>query len=276
MTRTTLSAADITALAAELHRAEYERLPVAQFSGRHPGMTISDGYAIAREWVGLKTAEGQVVRGHKIGLTSRAMQVSSQITEPDFGVLLDEMFHESGSEIPFTRYIEPRVEVELAFVLARPLRGTALTAADVLAATDHILPALEIIDSRIERFAAGSGTPRTVLDTISDNAANAGIVLGGRPVRPWDLDLRWASALLYRNEVIEETGVAAGVLGNPAAGIVWLARKLAAFGEGLEAGQVVLSGSFTRPVAGRRGDVFHADYGPLGTISFRLDGDTAA
>jgi 2-oxo-hept-3-ene-1,7-dioate hydratase len=270
MTGTTLAPADIAALAAELHRAEQERRPVPQFSRRHPGMTIADGYAVARTWVGLKTAEGQVVRGHKIGLTSRAMQVSSQITEPDFGVLLDEMFHESGSEIPFTRYIEPRVETELAFVLARPLRGTALTAADVLAATDYIVPALEIIDSRIERFAPDSGAPRTVLDTISDNAANAGIVLGGRPVRPWDVDLRWASALLYRNEVIEETGVAAGVLGNPAAGIVWLARKLAAFEEGLEAGQVVLSGSFTRPVAGRPGDVFHADYGPLGTISFRL------
>lgn len=264
-----LSPAVVDELAHVLHEAERNRTQVGQFSLRHPEMTLADGYAIARRWVDLKIAEGQVVRGHKIGLTSRAMQQSSQIDEPDFGVLLDEMFYESGSELPMRRFIEPRVEVELAFLLSRPLSGR-VSVTDVLRATEYVVPAVEIIDARIERFDSATGAPRSVRDTISDNAANAAIVLGGQPVRPDDIDLRWAGALCYRNQVIEETGLGAGVLGNPAVGIAWLAGKLAAFGESLRAGQVVLAGSFTRPVAARPGDVFYADYGRLGAITFRF------
>ena len=260
----------IARLAAELDESERSRVQVQHFSRRFPGMTVADGYAVARAWVKMKIARGQVVRGHKIGLTSRAMQQASQIDEPDYGTLLDDMFIADGSDIPATRFIAPRVEVELAFVLGKRLRGPGVTLADVLAATDHVVPAIEIIDARIEQFDRHSKAMRKVFDTISDNAANAGIVTGGRPVKPDAVDLRWVSALLYKNGVIEESGVAAAVLDHPANGVAWLANKLAPWDECLEAGEVVLAGSFTRPVAAVAGDTFRADYGPLGSISFRF------
>lgn len=260
----------IDQLAQELHASEQSRVPLPHFSQRYPDMTIEDGYAISRAWVALKVAEGQVVRGHKIGLTSRAMQISSQITEPDYGTLLDRMFIDQGTDIPVQRFLAPRVEVELAFVLAQPLRGPNVTIFDVLRATEYVTPAIEIIDARIEQFDRTTKAPRKVFDTISDNAANAGIVLGGRPVRPDAVDLRWVSALLYKNAVIEESGVAAAVLNHPATGVAWLANKLAPWGEYLQAGEVVLAGSFTRPVPAQAGDSFHADYGPLGSIGFRF------
>jgi 2-oxo-hept-3-ene-1,7-dioate hydratase len=202
----------ITQLAAELNQAEKTRTQVEHFSKRHPGMTIEDGYAISKAWVALKIKEGRVAKGHKIGLTSRAMQQSSQINEPDYGTLLDDMFFPEGSDIPFNRFIAPRVEVELAFVLGKHLQGPNVTIFDVLAATDYVVPAIEIIDARIEQFDRHTKAPRKVFDTISDNAANAGIILGGRPVKPDAVDLRWVSALLYKNGVIEESGVAAAVL----------------------------------------------------------------
>ena len=254
-------------LARELHEAERSRVQLAHFSKRFPGMTIADGYAVSRAWVALKIAEGRQLRGHKIGLTSRAMQQSSQIDEPDYGTLLDDMFFAPG-EIPTARFIAPRVEVELAFILKDTLEGERVTLEDVLAATDFVQPAIEIIDARIEQFDRHTKAPRKVFDTISDNAANAGIVLGGRRVRPADVDLPWVGAILRQNGVVEETGLAAGVQGHPAIGVAWLARKLAAWGERLQAGEVVLAGSFTRPVPARGGDAFDADYGPLGRFTF--------
>jgi 2-oxo-hept-3-ene-1,7-dioate hydratase len=217
----------------------------------------------------MKIAQGRQVRGHKIGLTSRAMQQSSQIDSPDYGTLLDDMFFEPG-EIPTDRFIAPRVEVELAFVLKRRLDGAQIGIDEVLAATDYVQPAIEIIDARIEQLDRQTKLPRKVFDTISDNAANAGIILGGRKVRPGEVDLPWVGAILRQNEVVEETGLAAGVQGHPAIGIAWLARKLAPWGEFLDAGEVVLAGSFTRPVAAKRGDVFDADYGALGRFGFRF------
>ena len=259
----------VQGLAAELHRAEKERVQLRHFSKRHPGMTIADGYAIQRAWLALKLAEGRVVKGRKIGLTSRAMQLSSQIDEPDFAPLLDDMFFEPG-EIPFSRFIAPRVEVELAFSLSRRLEGPGVTLAAVLEATDVVMPAVEIIDARIEQFDRETKAPRKVFDTIADFAANAGIVTGGLRVRPHEIDLRWAGAMLHKNGVVEETGLAAGVLGHPALGIAWLANKIAPYGEWLNAGDVVLAGSFTRPVPAERGDVFEADYGRLGRLDFRF------
>lgn len=258
------------ALARELHDAERTRVQVEHFSKRHPAMTIEDSYAIQREWIALKRAEGRVAVGHKIGLTSRAMQLASQITEPDYGTLLDDMLLRDGSEVEAARFIVPRLEVEFAFVLAKPLKGPGVTLLDVLNATDHVVPALELIDARIEQFDRVSKAPRKVLDTIADNAANAGIVMGGRPMRPDAVDWRWAGALLYKNGVIEESGLGAAVLNHPGNGIVWLANKLAAHGESLAAGEIVLGGSFTRPVGCAAGDVFHADYGPLGAITLRF------
>jgi 2-oxo-hept-3-ene-1,7-dioate hydratase len=260
----------IQRLAGDLQEAERSGKQIEHFSKRYPGMTIADGYAVSRAWVAAKIADGRVVKGHKIGLTSRAMQQASQITEPDYGTLLDDMFFLNGSDLPMQRFIAPRIEVELAFVLAKPLKGPDVTVFDVLAATEYVVPAIEIIDARIEQFDRDTQAMRRVFDTIADNAANAGIVMGGRPVKPDAVDLRWVSALLYRNGVIEESGVAAAVLNHPANGVMWLANKLAQWDEGLAAGEVVLCGSFTRPVQGRAGDTFHADYGPLGAISFRM------
>lgn len=257
----------IEQLAAELHQAEKARVQVEHFSKRFPGMTIEDGYAISRAWVKHKISEGRIARGHKIGLTSRAMQQSSQIDEPDYGTLLDDMFFEPG-DIPAARFIAPRVEVELAFILKKKLEGTHITIDDVLDATDYVQPAIEIIDARIEQFDRHTKAPRKVYDTISDNAANAGIVLGGRKVPPREVDLPWVGAILRQNGVVEETGLAAGVQGHPAIGVAWLAMKLAPWGECLEAGEVVLAGSFTRPAVAKQGDVFDADYGPLGRFEF--------
>jgi 2-oxo-hept-3-ene-1,7-dioate hydratase len=260
----------IAALARQLYDARKSRTPLRHFSQRHPSMTIDDGYAIQRAWVALELADGRRIKGRKIGLTSRAMQQASMITEPDYAPLMDDMFFAQGSDIPRDRFIAPRVEVELAFILGRPLRGPGVTLFDVLAATDYVTPAIEIIDARIEQFDRETKAPRKVFDTISDFAANAGIVLGGRPVKPDAVDLRWVGALLYKNGVIEETGLAAGVLNHPANGVAWLADKIAAHDEQLNAGDVVLAGSFTRPTGAAAGDSFHVDYGPLGAVAFRF------
>ena len=260
----------ILSLARQLQEARKSRKPLRHFSQAHPEMTIEDGYAIQREWVKLELASGRRILGRKIGLTSRAMQQSSQITEPDYAPLMDDMFFETGTDIPIDLFIAPRVEVELAFILNRPLRGPDVTMFDVLSATEYVTPALEIIDARIEQFDRDTRAMRKVFDTIADNAANAGIITGGRPVRPDAVDLRWVSALLYKNGVIEESGVAAAVLNHPANGVAWLANKLAPWGEFLEQGEVVLGGSFTRPVHAAAGDNFHVDYGALGSITFRF------
>ncbi|MFA7438857.1 2-oxo-hept-4-ene-1,7-dioate hydratase [Castellaniella sp.] len=256
----------IRELAMRLDTAEKTRTQLRHFSAEHPEMTISDGYAIQREWVKLRLSEGHVVKGHKIGLTSRAMQQSSQIDQPDYAPLLDSMFFEQGDDIPMARFIVPRVEVELAFMLGKPLRGPGISVFDVLDATEYVSPAIEIIDARIEQFDRDTNTPRKVTDTISDFAACAGVITGGRAVRPLDVDLRWVGALLYQNGVIERTGIAAAVLNHPATGVAWLANKLAPHGEQLDAGGIVLSGSFTSPVVAKRGDTFHVDFGPLGGI----------
>lgn len=265
-----LSQSVTTELARQLYHSRKTRTQLRHFSKQHPGMTIEDGYAIQRAWVKLELADGRTIKGRKIGLTSRAMQQASQITEPDYAPLMDDMFFENGSDIPIERFIKPRIEVELAFVLAKPLRGPDIKIFQVLQATEYVTPALEIIDARIEQFDRDTQAPRKVFDTISDFAANAGIVIGGRPVKPDAVDLRWCGALLYKNAVIEETGLAAAVLNHPATGVAWLANRIANYDEQLNAGDIVLAGSFTRPTAAVRGDVLHADYGRLGNISLRF------
>jgi 2-oxo-hept-3-ene-1,7-dioate hydratase len=264
----------IRQLATELHQSEKSRVQVEHFSKRYPGMTIEDGYRISRAWMDLKRAEGRNVIGHKIGLTSRAMQQASQITEPDYGTLLDDMLFTCTPgqvlDIPAARFIAPRVEVELAFVLKAPLKGPDVTVEQVLAATEYVTPAIEIIDARIEQFDRHSKVMRKVFDTISDNAANAGIVTGGVKADPLTTNLPWCGAILRQNGVVEETGLAAGVQGHPAIGIAWLANKLAPWGESLQAGQIVLAGSFTRPVPAQAGDAFDAH--PIARVPV---GDTA-
>lgn len=260
----------IDQLAASLDHAERTQTQVDHFSIAYPGLTIEDAYAVQKAWVAAKIADGRRPIGHKIGLTSRAMQRAGNITEPDYGTLLDDMQFRDGGDIPTARFIVPRVEVELAFILKDPLSGPNCTIFDVLSATDYVVPAIELIDARIRQVDPITKATRKVVDTISDNAANAGIIMGGRPIRPLDTDLRWVCATIARNGVIEESGVAAAVLNHPANGVAWLANKMHPYGVSLEPGEILLGGSFTAPVAARSGDTFHVDYGPLGTVSFHF------
>ena len=255
-----LNQTDREAAAQALYEADVGRYTIRQPSKTWPDMEIEDAYAIQAIWAGKRIADGASVIGHKIGLTSRAMQKASKITEPDYGVMLDDALFRDGAAIRADRFIKPRLEVELAFVMGTDLKGPDCEVHDVLRATEYVTPALEIIDYRTE-------VPRAITDTIADNAAFGAIVLGGRVVRPFDIDLRWVGATLTQNGVIEESGVSAAVMGHPAAGIAWLVRKLHAVGGGLETGQTVLAGSFTRPIDITPGDVATADYGPLGQIS---------
>ncbi|CDO08143.1 2-oxo-hepta-3-ene-1,7-dioic acid hydratase [Mycolicibacterium cosmeticum] len=254
----------ITAIADELAAAERDRVTVPLLTQRYPDMTVEDSYAVQNEWRRRGLAAGRRLVGRKIGLTSKVMQAATGITEPDYGAIFDDMVFDNGSVIEHDRFSNVRIEVELAFVLKAAIDGPNATIFDVLRATEYVVPALEILSSRIEM--AG----RTIVDTISDNAAMGGIVYGGNAVHVGTVDLRWVSALLYRNETIEESGVAAAVLNHPAAGVAWLANKLAQHGDRLEAGEVVLAGSFTRPMWVHPGDTVLADYGPMGTISCRF------
>lgn len=249
--------------AARLDRAARDRVQVTQSTLVHPAMTIDDAYAVQDAWRRLEVQRGRRIVGHKIGLTSRAMQQAMHIDTPDSGFLTDAMVVPSGSVIEAAAHTDPRIEVELAFVLARDLAGADVDVDEVLDATDHVVPALELIAARTHRVDPDTGRTRTVVDTIADNAADAGVVTGTCTIGPRELDLRWVGALLYRNGTIEETGLAAGVLDHPARGIAWLARRYAALGRRLEAGQIILAGSFTRPVTVTAGDTVVAEFGSL-------------
>src|ERR1700730_11500655 len=262
-----LDSATIDTIARAYHKAEKERQRIRPPSVQYPGFTIEDAYAVQRRWVEIKVSEGNRIKGHKIGLTSRAMQRQANITEPDYGALMEDMFYSDGAEIPMARFIQPRLECEVGFVIGRRLKGPNCTIFDVLSATDYVVPTAEIVDGRAHRIDPKTDKPRTVLDSIADNAGNAALIVGRRPMRPMDVDLRWVAALCYRKNIIEESGVAAAVLNHPANGVAWLANKLAPFDLALEAGEVILAGSFTRPVYARAGDTFHVDYGSYGSIS---------
>jgi len=259
-----LSPETIAALAEELADAARSRTPMPRITARHPDATVEDSYAIQGVWRDRNTAAGRRLVGHKIGLTSKAMQAATGISEPDYGVMFDDTVWENGAVVPFDHFSNVRIEVELAFLLNEPLEGPHCSIFDALRVTEYVVPALEILDSHIELEG------RTIVDTIADNAAYGGLVLGGSPTAPGAVDLRWISALLYRNQTIEETGVAAGVLNHPAAGVAWLANKLHQHDTRLEAGELILAGSFTRPVWVSRGDSVLGDYGPMGTISCRF------
>ena len=255
--------------AERLEEAERTRVACRQFSLDYPDMTIDDAYAIQHAWMQLKLRNGRTVKGHKIGLTSKAMQRAVNIAEPDYGTLLDDMFYRDGAVIPSERFLQLKIEAELAFVLERTLAGPDCTLFDVLDATAYVTPALEILDARIQRVDPETGRTRSVLDTISDNAANAALVLGGRPFKPAliDIDMRRIGAIVSRNGEVEETGLAAGVLNHPGHGVAWLANRLHRFGVALQPGQVILAGSFIRPIEVARGDTVMADYGAFGTVS---------
>lgn len=265
-----LSQKIIEEYAGQLYQAEQNRVQIAALTMSEPGMDMGDAYRIQSAWVGQKIAQGRRVIGKKIGLTSRAMQQVMNIDEPDFGILLDDMEIANGSTIAAGDYTDPRLEVELAFKLKKELRGGDLSVEQVLEATDYVVPALELIAARSYRKHPETGYVRTVKDTIADNAANAGIVCGDTRIAPHSVDLEWVSAVMYYNGEPEVTGVAAGVLGHPAKGICWLAQRLAQHNLALEAGEIILAGSFTAPVICKPGDEFRVDYGPFGQIEVSI------
>jgi len=245
--------------AEDLLGAERDRKAIPQPSRTFPEMEIQDAYRIQDLWVEARIAQGARLVGHKIGLTSRAMQMASKMSEPDYGRILGDALYNDGAQIRAEIFLKPRLEVELAFIMGADLEGPGARLYDVMRATEFIVPALEIIDYRTE-------VPRAITDTIADNAAFGAMVVGGRTIRPMDVDIRWVGATLSKNGIIEESGVSAAVMGHPAAGIAWLVNKLHAVDAKLQKGQIVLSGSFTRPVDIKAGDVIHADYGPIGAI----------
>lgn len=259
-----LEPATLTKIADDLAQAETDRTMIPRLTAQYADMTVEDSYAVQAEWVRRGTEAGRRLVGRKIGLTSRVMQEATGITEPDYGAIFEDMIFENGTEIEHDQFSNVRIEVELAFVLEKGLHGPNATIFDVLDATKYVVPALEILSSRIEMEG------RTIVDTIADNAAMGGMIYGGNPVAPDSLDLRWVSALLYRNEVLEDTGVAAAVLNHPAMGVAWLANKLHQHGTVLEPGDIILAGSFTKPMWVHKGDTVHADYGELGAITCRF------
>jgi 2-oxo-hept-3-ene-1,7-dioate hydratase len=260
----------IAAAADKLYDAERARIQVPALTQSYNGMDMDDAYAIQTRWVDRKIADGQKVIGYKVGLTSRAMQMVMKINTPDYGVLLDSMAFENGSHIDTARFTDPRIEAEFAFVMKKPLFGE-VSVDQVMDATDYVIPALELISARSYRVDPETGYVRNVYDTIADNAANAGIITASEGVKPEDVDLCWSGALVFLNDEVEETGLGGGVMNHPAHGVAWVCRRFAPHGIGLEPGQIILSGSFTRPIIVTPGDRIRADYGALGEISVTFD-----
>ncbi|MHA7776788.1 2-oxo-hept-4-ene-1,7-dioate hydratase [Roseibium sp. M-1] len=263
----TLTAAEVAQAASDLLNAETTRKQIGLLTLRHPDLDMDGAYAIQKELAKAKLAQGRRTIGWKIGLTSKAMQDALKIDIPDSGVLFDDMLFQTGASVPKGRFIQPRIEAEIAFVMKAPLAGESTTREDVLAATDYVCPSLEILDTRIQRVDPATGQARKIFDTIADNAANAGLVLGAEKHDAGTTDLRWIGAIVTKNGEVEETGLGAGVLNDPVESVVWLARRMAGYGQTIEAGQVILSGSFIRPVECPSGSRIHADFGPFGSVS---------
>ncbi|MEM7061018.1 MAG: 2-oxo-hept-4-ene-1,7-dioate hydratase [Pseudomonadota bacterium] len=250
----------------DLLRAEAIGDQIGLLTLRHPEMGMDDAYAIQNAICRTKLAQGRSIIGWKIGLTSKAMQYALNIDIPDSGILFDDMVFENGSTVPENRFIQPRIEAEIAFVMKAPLGGAQVTRQDVIAATDCVAPSIEILDTRILRVDPKTKKTRSVFDTISDNAANAGFVLGPERHAVDAYDLRWVGAITSRDSEVEETGLGAGVLNDPIESVVWLARRMAQYGQSIAPGQIILSGSFIRPLECPAGTEIHADFGPFGSV----------
>lgn len=261
---------DHTRAAADLLHAEKTGQQIGLLTLRHPEMGMDDAYEVQNAIHRAKLAQGRRVIGWKIGLTSKAMQYALNIDIPDSGILFDDMVFDTGATVPEGRFIQPRIEAEIAFVMKAALGGENVTRDDVIAATDYVAPSIEILDTRIQRADPETGKTRTVHDTISDNAANAGLVLGAERHAVDALDLRWVGAITSRNGEVEETGLGAGVLNDPVESVVWLARRMAQYGQSIAPGQVILSGSFIRPVECPSGTKIHADFGAFGSVDINF------
>jgi 2-keto-4-pentenoate hydratase len=251
-------------LALQLWEAERDARPIPPLTERHADLQVADAYAIQSRNLERKLAAGRVLRGRKVGLTSRAMQDLLGVDEPDFGVLLDDMFVEDGDEVDLRTLVQPRVEAEMAFVMGRDLAGPGVTTANALAAIAGVLPAIEIVDSRIADWKI------RLVDTVADNASSGKLVVGGKLTRVTNLDLRLTGMAISRNGSLIDTGAGAAALGNPARCVAWLANKLAAFGATLRADDIVLPGALHRMVPVRPGDVFRAEFAHLGPVTARF------
>lgn len=264
---TNMTPNDHELVASDLLQAEASGKQIGLISMRHPDMNMDDAYKIQNAIYREKLNRGQKVIGWKIGLTSKAMQYALNIDIPDSGILFDDMLFETGSCIPKGRFIQPRIEAEIAFVMKSAIGDTQVSREAVIAATDYVTPAIEILDTRIQRQDAQTGQSRNVFDTISDNAANAGIVMGKEKHAINAHDLRWVGAVTTRNGDVEETGLGAGVLNDPVESVVWLAQRMAQYGQTIEPGHVILSGSFIRPVECPSGANILADFGQFGSVA---------
>jgi 2-keto-4-pentenoate hydratase len=251
-------------LADRLWQAEVAGRPIEPITGSYRELTITDAYAIQTVNVERRLRAGRIVRGRKVGLTAPAMQQLLGVDEPDYGVLTDDMFVEDGAAIGYRTLVQPRVEAEIAFVMARDLAGPGVTTADVLTASAGVLPAIEVVDSRIADWRI------QLVDTVADNASCGRVVIGGRLTAVTAVDLRLVVMLFYRNGVPVDSGAGAAALGNPASCVAWLANKLAGFGAGLRAGDIVLPGALHRMVPARPGDVFRAEFAHLGDVTVRF------
>jgi 2-keto-4-pentenoate hydratase len=256
-----MTAESVELAAAALLGAYASHVPVAPLTATYPGISVTDAYAIQLAQVAAWTKNGARVKGHKVGLTSAAMQRQLGVDQPDFGHLLDDMFLPEGVTADIGRFVQPKAEPEIAFVLKAPLAGPGVTVAEALAAVDFVLPALEIIDSRIADWKI------TLADTIADNASSGGVVLGARPVSPATLDLALTGCLLHRNGRLIDTGAGGAVLGSPVNALVWLANTLGARGVALEAGHVILPGAVCAAIPFARGDTVSATFDRIGSVS---------
>jgi 2-keto-4-pentenoate hydratase len=252
-------------LAADLAEAERSRQPIAPLTAEHPEIDVVDAYEIQLINIRQRVAEGARVVGHKVGLSSLAMQQMMGVDEPDYGHLLDEMQVFADTPVKADRYLYPRVEVEVGFILAHDLPGANCTEVDVLAATEALMPSIELIDTRITDWKIA------LCDTIADNASSAGFVLGAGRVAPTDIDITQIEAELTCNGEVVAKGRSDAVLGNPVTAVAWLARKVESFGVRLRAGDIVLPGSCTRAIDARPGDKFVAEFAGLGSVRLSFE-----
>jgi 2-keto-4-pentenoate hydratase len=252
-------------LAADLAQAERSREPINPLTTGNPAIDVVDAYEIQLINIRQRVAEGARVVGHKVGLSSKAMQQMMGVDEPDYGHLLDEMEVFEDTPVKAGRYLYPRVEVEVGFILADDLPGAECTEDDVLAATGAFAPSIELIDTRISDWKI------KLCDTIADNASSAGFVLGTQRVSPKDIDIKNIDAVLTRNGEVVAEGRSDAVLGNPVTAVAWLSRKVESFGVRLRKGDIVLPGSCTRAIDARPGDRFVAEFDRLGSVRLTFE-----
>ena len=261
---------EISSAVDALDKAEKTQVQTGLLSRKFPEMTMDDAYKVQKMWVRKKILTGQKIIGWKIGLTSKAMQYALNIDTPDSGVLLDDMKFANKGIISAGRFIQPRIEAEIAFVMKSSLSGD-ITVDDVKNATDYVTASLEILDTRVLRVDPDTGQSRVIVDTISDNAANAGVILASERHSVDSFDLRRVGAIVSRNNEVEETGLGAGVLGDPILGIVWLAKRMAQYDQKIEPGQIILSGAFIRAIEAHPGSHICADFGDFGNVSVEFE-----